>query len=386
MRGLCQDGQVYHRPWRWTAAAAAAAVIAAAAWLAAAAHAGRGKPLWPGARYSGEDRDRALARGLQSLAAFARKPEYFRTYGGDLLDAFNNIAATSRNPVLSETARRIGRERAVEWRLLNPVLPRNYGVNDVMFYVFGTDAAEKLGVAAPELRAQLAAAAPRFAAADYLKWDPAREPPPRDVPEPCPKCDFQNVRGAVTCSRCGALLKMRDVYDLYLDSLLTSYTGDTSGIGLGARYREVLKWLPAMRPYPAWSSEGWPHYYAAVYCVTHVVYTNNFYSRYRLPAECLPDEVAFLRSAMPHVLADRDSETAGELLDSLRAFGLDFSDPVIRAGTEFLLASQNPGGSWGDPQDSDPYGRYHATWTAIDGLREYRWPDTAPCPAIPAVP
>jgi hypothetical protein len=74
----------------------------------------------------------------------------------------------------------------------------------------------------------------------------------------------------------------------------------------------------------------------------------------------------------------------GEYLDSLRAFGLTSQDPLIRTGFEYLLSSQNPDGSWGDPQNRNVYGRYHPTWTAIDGLRDYRWTKVLPCPVLGA--
>jgi hypothetical protein len=59
---------------------------------------------------------------------------------------------------------------------------------------------------------------------------------------------------------------------------------------------------------------------------------------------------------------------------------LDFSDESIRAGFDFLLSTQNPDGSWGDPKNEDLYSRYHTTWTVIDGLRDYRWTEVLPCP------
>jgi hypothetical protein len=40
---------------------------------------------------------------------------------------------------------------------------------------------------------------------------------------------------------------------------------------------------------------------------------------------------------------------------------------------EYLLATQNADGSWGDAEAKDIYRRYHPTWTAIDGLRDYKW-------------
>jgi hypothetical protein len=73
------------------------------------------------------------------------------------------------------------------------------------------------------------------------------------------------------------------------------------------------------------------------------------------------------------LIAADDPEGLGELLDSLQSFGLDRSDPLIRKGIEYLLTRQNPDGSWGDPNEKDPYDRYHPTWTAIGGLQEYKW-------------
>jgi hypothetical protein len=69
----------------------------------------------------------------------------------------------------------------------------------------------------------------------------------------------------------------------------------------------------------------------------------------------------------------KDPELLGELLDSLKAFGLRPSHPLIVRGTEFLLAEQNSDGSWGDPDEENIRTRCHTTWTAIDGLRNCAW-------------
>jgi hypothetical protein len=68
-----------------------------------------------------------------------------------------------------------------------------------------------------------------------------------------------------------------------------------------------------------------------------------------------------------------DPEMMGEFLDALRAFGLTDEHPLIRRGVDYLLARQNADGSWGECEEGDLYNLYHPTWTAIDGLREYRW-------------
>jgi hypothetical protein len=46
-------------------------------------------------------------------------------------------------------------------------------------------------------------------------------------------------------------------------------------------------------------------------------------------------------------------------------------DKLIRLGMKYQLSHQNPDGSWGNMKSKDAYTRYHTTWTAIDGLREY---------------
>ena len=362
-------------------AAAVLALAALAAVLVVTANPMRGgTPLWKGARHTSEERDRAVRRGLVFIYnSVARNPENFKQWGHDLLSAFYNIAVTSADPELRRMAREMGHERALEWRRLHPEVPANADSGDVLDLVFGLDAAERLGVPHPVLRAQLRQAAARYSVIDYLLFDPAVEPPPSDIPEECAKCGLQNDRGATVCRRCRTPLKMRERYDLLQDALIQTYTGDRAGITLGAHYVDVLQWLPAMRPYPE-KSAGWHTYYAGVYSATHIVYTYNDYSQYRLSPSCFPQEFAHLKNNLQEAEATDDPETMGEFLDTLRAFGLDYGSELLRVGVDYLLRSQNPDGSWGDVRDKDAYARYHPTWTAVDGLRDYRWGRVLPCP------
>ena len=358
--------------------------LVAVAWLTVAAgNPQRGVPLWRGARYTREDRDRAIRRGLDFIYnSIARNPQHFAAYGHDLLSAFYNIAVTSRDPELRRMAWRMGHERAVEYRRLHPGVPPGAEEGDVGDLLSGLDAEERLGVPNPPLREQLGRAVARFTVEDFLWFDPRREPPPADIPKACPKCGRQNARGATVCSRDGAPLQMQSRYDIYQDALIGSYTGDRAGITLGAHYRDVLQWLPAMHPYPPRRSNDDAVYYSGVYAVTHVIYTYNDYSEYMVSRACFPEEFEHLKANLRNAIPEKDSETMGEFLDSLRAFGLDVGDDLIRTGFEYLLSVQNPDGSWGDVDDPDPYGRYHPTWTVIDGLRDYRWTRVLPCPAV----
>jgi squalene cyclase len=127
-----------------------------------------------------------------------------------------------------------------------------------------------------------------------------------------------------------------------------------------------------MRPYPLASKLDEDHFDDVIYAITHVVYTLDDYEYYSLTPQSLPQEHDYLkRNLRRAMLKYEDGEILGEFLDTLRAFGHDESEPDMRAAVEYLLKHQNSDGSWGDPEEEDIYTRYHATWTAIDGLREY---------------
>ena len=307
------------------------------------------RPLWPGARYTVADRDRAMRHGLEFISSIARDPAIFARFGGDLLDAFQNIGHTNADVETGILALETGRERAKEWRRLHPSVPQNATAYQIASLVFGSDSADRLGVPDPAMHAALVQAAGRFPPSDFLGFDPAREPPP-------------------------------DRSRLF-DALIYTYTGDEYGASIGGSLASVMRWIPAMRPWPARASLSEKDFYDTVYAVTHIVYTANHYNEYRLDPNCFPDEFEFLKANLPEAIKDQDPETLGEYLDSLRAFGLTFSDPPIQNGVEYLISAQNPDGSWGDPHESDPYTRYHATWTAIGGIQDFQWTKTLPCKA-----
>jgi len=148
--------------------------------------------------------------------------------------------------------------------------------------------------------------------------------------------------------------------------------GERYGVKLGASYGDAIRWLPTMRPYPP-LSRGYDDFIWAVYAVTHVVYTLNGYSTYRLSPRWLPAEFEFLKDSLDDIIELQDTDAAGEVLDSLKSFGLSDRHPLIRRGVDFLLATQNADGSWGDVEAEDIYDRYHPTLTAVNGLRDYAW-------------
>jgi hypothetical protein len=333
----------------------------------------RGHPLWPGARYTEVDRKRAIYRGMRFIHRTSLNKRNFDEYGHDYLWCFYTIGASTQDAALRRMARRMGVERARQWRRDHPALPEDADAGTIANFAFGCDAADSLGVRDDAMKEEMRRAATRFTARDYLRFDPVNEPPPVDVPDVCESCGAWNTRGSKSCHVCKRPLKMRTRYDVWYDALITTYVGERYGVVLGARYVDVLKWLPTLRPYRGSEKGANPEFYDAVYAVTHIVYTLNNYSMYRLSPRWLPQEFEFLRANLKEAISQRDADMLGEFMDSLRAFGLTTDDPPIRAGMDYLLSHQNADGSWGNMKEKDIYDRYHPTWNGVAGLSEYAW-------------
>jgi hypothetical protein len=316
-------------------------------------------------------RNQAIERGLRFVYATALVPRNFAEHGDDFLWCFHTISATAADPKLAALARRMGEERARAWRRLNPRVPADAEADHVEALIFGSHAADLLGVPGPGMREELQRAAGRFGAVDFLHFDPAREPPPDDVPDACSRCRSDNARGRRRCTTCGGPLAMKSAYDLLCDALISTYSGDRYGVPLGATYADVAALIPRLRPYRGYDNGSNPAFMETAYAVTHVVYTMNDYGTYRLKPEWLPQEFDFLLANFGVSIELDDPETMGEFVDSLKAFGMTEQDPAIAAGIEFLLETQQRDGSWGGRAEKDAYARYHPAWTAVDGLRDY---------------
>lgn len=342
-------------------------------WKTSHAQRRRGRPLWSGSRFTDLDRARALRRGLRFIYRTALNSQNFAEYGSDYLWCFYTLSSAMQDESLRREARRMGVERARHWRRLHRTLPRDADAGIIADFAFGSDGADSLNVRDEKLKGQIRRAAPRHNAREYLLFDPLAEPPPSDVPEDCEYDGAYNLRGSKLCHKCKRPLKMRSRYGVWYDALITTYSGDRFGVKLGARYADVLKWLPALRPYRGSEGGANPDFYETVYAITHIVYTLNNYSQYKLSPNLLPQEYQFLKDNLHEAIAQNDDDMLGEIMDSLRAFGLTTDDAVIRAGMEYYLTHQNPDGSWGDMKAKDIYDRYHPTWNAVAGLSEYSW-------------
>ncbi|HKR59346.1 MAG TPA: hypothetical protein VJS64_06390 [Pyrinomonadaceae bacterium] len=317
------------------------------------------------------DTKASIKRGLDFIYRAANKPEGFDSYGSLLICCFALIGATSRDTSLRQLARSRAQKLAQRWSRRHPVVPSDTTTDLLLDFVMSRYALSRIGVRDTTLNAQIRAAAERFSVQDLLGFDPVSEPPAYDLPYPC-DCGLKNQRGRRSCKQCKRRLEIQSRYRVWMEALADTYVSERCGLLYGGRYLDVLRWLPKMRPYPA-AGEDVDCLREAIYAVTHIVYTLNDYGTYRLSPRWLPQEFAFLKANVAAACEREDPEVLGELLDSLKAFGLDATHPLITRGTEYLLASQNKDGSWGDPDEEDIGTRCHTTWTAIDGSRSYAW-------------
>lgn len=323
-----------------------------------------------------EQRTRAVWRALEFLYEVACEPKHFAEYGSDLLTCFQCTADNSRDAKLGLTARHMGRERARRWRRERPALPPNADPDTILDYIHGSLAADRLGLADPQLKEQIRREAARFDVRDYQSFDPRTEAPPADVPAECGGCGFWNERGRKRCRDCRRSLDYASRYAIWYYALMRAYVGECYGATASGRFSDVLRWLPSMRPYRGREDGRNADFYDAVFAVTHIVYTLNDYDLYQLSPRWLPDEFAFLKASVREAMALEDVEMLGEILDALKAFKLTDEHPLIREGMDYILARQNADGSWGDTNATWIYARYHPTWTAMDGLREHAWRGT----------
>jgi hypothetical protein len=330
-------------------------------------------------------RKEAVERGLHFIFQHSLAGEHFDEWAGDYLWCFYCISRTASDPELRRRALEMGAQSARRWyeqesHAQETALPALADAGEVAYYISLMDVARRLGVDDPRLREHVGRRVGHFTARDYLGFDPAQEPPPVDLPAACGECETPSPRGALRCIQCGAELDIRSRYDVWCDALVLTYTADGFGMPLGTSHAAVARCAPAMRPYPV--AEGSPNtkFADVVYAITHLIYTLNDYSRFRLLPEWLPQEFEYLRAHLRRPIDADDPELLGEFLDCLRAFGLTDTDPAIAAGVEYLLAHQNADGSWGDIHGTDVHKRYHTTWTAIDALREYQWAEFAEVP------
>ena len=316
-------------------------------------------------------RAQAIDRGMGFLERLAGRQAGLEMFGSGLLYCCSFMSATARDPVLRRRARALSLESFRVWQG-----HRREGIYDgsaesLASAVQCYDAASRLGLRFPRIQQQLRAVARQHAPEDFFWFDPRREAPPANVPETC-ACGAGNQRGARHCAQCEQPLERVPAMRIWYTCFTSAYCGERFGVPLGVRYAEALQWLPQMRRYCG-PRHGVVPFHDSVYAITHIVYTLNDYGRLLLSPHWLPQEYNFLAQHWMTPIENNDPDMAGEFIDSLRAFGLTTAEPAIRYAMEYLIESQNPDGSWGAREGHIDYRRFHATWAALDGLRDFNW-------------
>lgn len=299
-------------------------------------------------------RRRAIDKGMRFISAAAADAELLAQLGTGLLYSLRSMARTSADEDLRRWARQLGRHAFAVWERTTLEAADSGDPDWINEAVRGYGAGAGLGLRRDAMRELLREAASAFPSKAFIGFDAALGPPAKD--------------------REGSYLT-------WCVGLTSAWCGERFGVPLGARYGDVLRWLPRMRPYDIAWRQGGKRFHDVAYAVTHVVYTLNDYGHCKLDPRWLPDEYIFLRAALPEAITLADADLAGELLDTLRAFGVPDDDTLVRSGYQFLVDSQNADGSWGQWNADSFYIGFHAAWAAIDGLRAYRW--TGPKLAFP---
>lgn len=316
-------------------------------------------------------RARSVERGVGFLERLAKRRGGLDQFGSGLLYCCGFLSATTPDPTLKMRAQRLTHTAFQSWCLANAEALHDGCAPSITAAVQTMDAVSRAGKHYPRIKRHLAEAARRCDATEFHGFDARHEGPPSDIPDLC-DCGVENRRGARKCANCGAKLTRMPAMRAWYMCFIGAYCGERYGVKLGVNFKEAVQWLPAMRNYLG-PKRGWGRFHDSVYGITHLVYTLNDYGQYLLKPEWLAYEYAFLQKHWAEPIEADDPDMTGEFLDSLRAFGLTESDPAIRYAMEYLIESQNEDGSWGAKEKEVDYRRFHATWAAIDGLREFRW-------------
>eukprot|EP01083_Nonionella_stella_P197431 725850_1 len=143
--------------------------------------------------------------------------------------------------------------------------------------------------------------------------------------------------------------------------------------------RDVMEFLPDLRPYRSVQRIGLCMFRFQCYFVTHLVFIaantqcisggkQNCWSDVRLDPFLFVEEFLFLATNLHDVLNLKDPELVGEFVQCLRVFGLPESSALVRIGVDFLLSVEGARkkGAW--VATSNFYTRYHAAYCGIIGL------------------
>lgn len=173
-----------------------------------------------------------------------------------------------------------------------------------------------------------------------------------------------------------------DVYELLIDS----YIADKAALAhpelplTTFRLNKVLPFILARRfiRYDDDRSEGHATFADHAYLATHTAFVLSDFARLKLSPEDLGPLYGYLRTEFPSAIRYGSLELIAEFVDVFRILGFDDQDDMVCQGTRFLLDRQLPNGGWGGWEDGNAYDQIHATWVAVDALRDRNFLEGTP--------
>lgn len=309
----------------------------------------------------GSAREKAICAALAFIEREAALPDRFREWGSDLVVTLHFFASVATGPV-QEVCKSYARRAATRWIRENDSVPLDAGSEDILFLVEGLHGVVGAGLgdlpAVKKLRKQIMARVHEWPSTAYLgiNTQPLRA--------------NQNPR----VPRRGDLV----LYELLSNAMIWAFFFQQAGVPLPGEVslRDVCAVTQASKPYRQESDlPDVSDFKDQCYMVTHWVYVMTRWCQERLPKGGWEEELSFLESQLPRIIAMRDVDLVGEFVQALKCFGLSETASPVADGLDFLLNTQDRlSGSWGGCHATFDH-QYHATICAIGGLIEHTYGD-----------
>lgn len=337
-------------------------------------------------------RENAAVRAIKYAHAMGRKePNEFEYNAGDVAFLVRNAVPRSTGRV-SEAADRLVRDFARRYDASEAGVLDEYAEHDhLMGWVEMQHAKLELGLldAKGELddaRRRAARVLASLSLEDVTRLVPGQLPrgaAPLSEAGYCAACGRFEAMKLGRCPghaeegrpECGEPLRRVTCWETVCEAVVWSSVFAELGVPVRAAdgrcsVGDVLRILPALRPYGNRRQMGRDSYQLMCYFVTHLVFVLTGWGAARVDVRrALAEEYLFLLTNMSSVVELGDAELVGEFVHTLRLFGADEWAPAMLQGTRFLLKTERRGMFVGA---DEPYRkRYHAAYCGLIGLAEW---------------
>lgn len=300
------------------------------------------KKLYPGSAFDREDLYVALVAGLEWMVHGALKGDAGKL--SDYLQVFYILRESAASCALRELGREVGKR--LTWRYKRLVkVPSSLSSLETLFdAAAGLFLMRKLGRTHKRLYVGLKAA--------FAKLPKGRV--------------LRTARG-----------HWYNTAEGILDALVDLYFLNELGLTLSVPYKKVVERALSWKLQEQHTLSQ-TEFDVQSYLVTHTIYVLSDFDLYELDPELLSNQEDYIKRYLDYYMTMKDVETVGEFGDCLKILGRGYEDEAVRRSVKALLGWQNQDGSWGRMDSPDPYVRYHSTWTAFNGLLEFKFKEKGP--------